>query len=92
MEDNNEFDRVILSLIKRNLHSIKFDRSQFLHEPTDEEKKIIEEYKKKDYEEMMRKNSEMVASWPEWKRNALIMKSESTNSKPRKPINQSDYY
>lgn len=90
MEDISEFDRVILSLIKRNLHSIKFDR--FLHEPTDEEKKIIEEYKKKNYEEMMKKNSEMVASWPEWKRNALIMGSQSTNSKPRKPINSSDCY
>ena len=92
MEDISEFDRVILSLIKRNLHSIKFDRSQFLHEPTDEEKRVIEEYKKKDYEEMMRKNSEMVASWPEWKRNALIMKSQSANSKPREPIYRWDSY
>jgi hypothetical protein len=90
MEDISEFDRVVLSIIKRNLHSIKFDR--FLHSPTDEEMKIIEEYKKKDYEEMVRKNSEMVASWPEWKRNALIMRSQSTNSKPRESIYRWDSY
>lgn len=90
MEDISEFDRVILSLIKRNLHSIKFDR--FLNSPTDEEMKIIEKYKKKNWEEMMKRNSEIVASWPAWKRNALIMGSQSTNSKPRKSINPSDYY
>lgn len=90
MEDNNEFDRVILSLIKRNLHSIKFD--SFTHSPTDEEMKIIERYKKKKWEEMMRKNSEMVASWPEWKRNILVISSQSTNSKPREPIDRWDSY
>lgn len=90
MEDNNEFDIVILSLIKRNLHSIKFDR--FLNGPTDEEMKIIEKYKKKNWEEIMKKNSEIIAGWPEWKRNALIIGSQSTNSKPREPIDRWDIY
>jgi hypothetical protein len=34
----------------------------------------------------------MVASWPEWKRNALIMRSQSTNSKPRESIYRWDSY
>lgn len=29
-----------------------------------------------------------VASWPEWKRNCLIMSSQPTNAVPRKPVVQ----
>ena len=89
MEETNEFDEQLLSIIKKNIQNINFDK--FLH-ITDEDKTAIKKYKEFNHQRCMRMAIKFVDEMPEWKKNCLILASQSTNSKPRKSINPSDYY
>ena len=59
---------------------------------TCEDKKSIQKYKELDRQRSMEMAIKFVDEMPEWKKNIFLSLGQSTNSKPREPINQSDCY